>query len=283
MKLSIGDTFKNSVGKQITVKNIYNLGRRCELSCPQWESTYHHNVEDIVDRIQSGHYRNYVAATRTRSFKVGDLVVVTNAITGNSSCIGHVGRITRMDNSSAPFEVDGSWCNDVEHVTQSTLSTMKQWKKEDFFNTKIIVDTPEKSRRFQELMLSLGIMWGGIRKEIQHTEVKFLYISEHILCYGSYGSREFSKNKKREIFYNDIFNNSNNQSINNNQNGNKESNDILGENLSGCGREEKATACKYIRKSTTSSSSGYTGNQIKGRTAPIRVGRSEISFQAVAA
>ena len=59
MKLSIGDTFRNSVGKQITVKNIHNSGNRCELSCPEWASTYHHDIADIVDRIRLGHYTDY--------------------------------------------------------------------------------------------------------------------------------------------------------------------------------------------------------------------------------
>ena len=169
----------------------------------------------------------------------------------------------------------------TDYTPVSQQKTVKQWKKEDFYNTKIVVDTPEKNRRFQELMFSLGFVWRTSNSKIpENTNSIYLYMENG--GYFMYGNdpKNFINDYKKEIFYNDIFNENNNQ-LNNNQNGKTENNDLLGENLSGNGSKETATAISFRRTSKIATSSGYTGNQIKGRRVDTKIGRSEISFSAI--
>ena len=83
---------------------------------------------------------------------------------------------------------------------------------EDFKNTKIIVDTPGKSQRFQELLFSLGGQWGGIRKAldatlVQHTDRKYLSINDSGNIYYSIeeDKQDWIDDDNQEIFYDDIF------------------------------------------------------------------------------
>lgn len=176
----------------------------------------------------------------------------------------------------------------TDYTPVSQQKTVKQWKKEDFYNTKIVVDTPEKSRRFQELLFSLGLKWCGPNPYKIHNE-SFIYGlivksgNRNISYYRVEDKALFiTNNAYKEIFYNEIFNENNNQ-LNNNQNGNKENNnnDVLGKNFSGNGSKETATAISFRRTSKIATSSGYTGNKIKGRRVDTKIGRSEISFSAI--
>lgn len=291
MQLRKGDTFKNSVGKQITVKNIHNSGNRVELSCPNWSSTYHHDVVDIIDRIKLGHYTDYVSVNQNDyKYQVGGIFrhkdkTEYQILSINPFIFKNIKseRVFKPDDHIEITYFTKEHKNMYDYVPpQSTTSAMKVWKKEDFLNTKIIVDTPEKSRRFQELMIHFGLKgWGG--HSVQYTEKPSLFIGKE--GHFSWSDLKYFKEEfqVKEIFYDDIFNNNNNQSINNNEKSNINTNDISSTDLSGIGGKEASTACKYSRTGKTTSSSGYSGNQIKGRTTPIRVGRSEISFQAVSA
>lgn len=173
----------------------------------------------------------------------------------------------------------------TDYTPVSQQKTVKQWKKEDFYNTKIVVDTPEKSRRFQELLFSLGLKWCGPNPYKIHNE-SFIYGlivksgNRNISYYRVEDKALFITNAYKEIFYNEIFNENNNQ-LNNNQNGKTENNDLFRKNFSGNGSKEAATAISFRRTSKIATSSGYTGNQIKGRRVDTKIGRSEISFSAI--
>jgi hypothetical protein len=94
----------------------------------------------------------------------------------------------------------------------------KQWTLDDFKNTKIIVDTPGKSQRFQELLFSLGSKWGGsvfesedARKEVKHTNQKYLGIRDIGTLFYFTNEKEYKTYEDqpgiemKEIFYDDIF------------------------------------------------------------------------------
>lgn len=173
----------------------------------------------------------------------------------------------------------------TDYTPVSQQKTVKQWKKEDFYNTKIVVDTPEKSRRFQELLLSLGLKWCGPNPDKIYNE-SFIYGlivqsgNRNISYYRVEDKALFITNGCKEIFYNEIFNENNNQ-LNNNQNGNKENNDLLGKNFSGNGSKEAATAISFRKTSKIATSSGYTGNRIQGRRVDTKIERSQIEFSAI--
>lgn len=170
----------------------------------------------------------------------------------------------------------------TDYTPVSQQKTMKQWKKEDFLNTKIIVDTPEKSRRFQELMFSLGIQWCRNGRNVSYLTSPYLSVGKDACLQHFLGSKsiDFTNLSKSEIFYNEIFNENNNQ-LNNNQNGKTENNDLFRKNFSGNGSKEAATAISFRRTSKIATSSGYTGNKIQGRRVDTKIGRSEINFSAI--
>lgn len=114
----------------------------------------------------------------------------------------------------------------TDYTPASQQKRIKLWKKEDFLNTKIVVDTPEKSRRFQEFIFNLGIEWQlGVGKQILALESKYLIISTEGTMSHSSTRYYYDKYENREIYYDEIFNENNNQ-LNNNQNDNKESSTI---------------------------------------------------------
>jgi len=97
-------------------------------------------------------------------------------------------------------------------IAQPTQTPAKQWTADDFKNTKIIVDTPEKSKKFQELIFSLGGKWGeldvpktSLRKKIHFTDEQYLLVGSDLVFF--YFSKFFSwdDSSKKEIFYDDIF------------------------------------------------------------------------------
>jgi hypothetical protein len=100
----------------------------------------------------------------------------------------------------------------------SSETEAKEWTLDDFKNTKIIVDTPGKSQRFQELLFSLGSKWGGFvftsedaRKEVKHTNQKYLGIRDTGTLFYFTTEEEYKTYEDqpgiemKEIFYDDIF------------------------------------------------------------------------------
>jgi hypothetical protein len=150
------------------------------------------------------------------------------------------------------------------------------WKKEDFLNIKIIVDTPEKSKRFQEFMMTFGIKQVN---PLSNLSYKYLYIErDYSMVHGS--TKEcFNGADNREIQYESIFNN---QSITNTD-GNKDhkSNEETSTSSNESVRETGGTALSYSTERSTSNGERYTGNPYEGRGTDYQVVKSEISFNAV--
>jgi len=275
MKLQVGDQYTNSVGNRITIKNIHNSGRRAELTCPNWKAECHNDVEDIVRFIERGYYTNYVSVSKYIP-EIGDFVS-WEALSGKSYEVWKVIGDTFWIIYNNRKDENQNYSINVQGLKkESTTNINKGWKKEDFLNTKIIVDTPEKSKRFQELLLTFGLQF-LIR--YNHTEKPYLYIckSGH-MQYGS-NRGEFDEEPNKEIHYESIFNN---QSIINTD-GNKDhkSNEETSTSSNESIRETRGTALSYSTERSTSNGKRYTGNPYEGRGTDYQAVRSEISFNAV--
>jgi hypothetical protein len=86
-----------------------------------------------------------------------------------------------------------------------------KYKLSDFYDTKIIVDTPEKSEIFQNFIFNLGGQWSTIQiqdniqpKSVNNTNNKYLFVDKGEIFYADY-LYDFEQDKGREIFYDDIF------------------------------------------------------------------------------
>jgi hypothetical protein len=284
IKLSIGDTYKNSIGNTITINDIYDNGKSVQLSCPKWTSMYKNDYSDIVDSIKLGRYTNYKSVNATKvEYEVGGTFITdfknTYQISGiygdktNTFCID--GRYKGENKIWNSFDL-----NFFKYTPPNNTSMNKVWKKEDFLNTKIIVDTPEKSKRFQELIYNLQ---GKKLSRINGlpTESEYLYIDEDFYMQHGETKKYFNEFRAKEIFYDQIFNNNNQSITTTNENNNSNTNDIPSTNLSGYGRKESSTAISFSKTSCIASSRRLVGNTIQGRTIKTRVGRFEIQFKAV--
>lgn len=85
----------------------------------------------------------------------------------------------------------------------------KQWTLDDFKNIKIIVDTPEKSRKFQELFLSLGGKWSKFDNknptEPANFDALYLVTTDSPVMVFYKAPKNFDKSQNKEIYYDDIF------------------------------------------------------------------------------
>lgn len=76
----------------------------------------------------------------------------------------------------------------------------------DFKNVKIIVDTPEKSKKFQELIFSLGGSWAqNFTTYVQETDSKYIYSNGSVLLTSGSNEDFYKNNNNEEIFYDDVF------------------------------------------------------------------------------
>lgn len=154
----------------------------------------------------------------------------------------------------------------------------KQWKKEDFLYTKIEVNTPEKSERFQELMFTLGIKWFD-GKTIQFLNANYLYIDSCGILTFDNDKSFFVQQSEREIEYKSIFNN---QSITTtNENNSKNINDTSSAIATDSNTKRTGTAISFGSKGQIANGVRYTGNQIEGRRAICKSIGTQISFQAI--
>lgn len=126
--------------------------------------------------------------------------------------IDNKGRL-EFDGSMDIFETYGykditkEWPEMKKRYVPSSAST-KQWTLDDFKNVKIIVDTPEKSRKFQELFLGLGGEWSVLDNSKQNTvanldKTRLVTSGSKLLFYDSV--RSFNSDDAKLIFYDDIF------------------------------------------------------------------------------
>ena len=94
----------------------------------------------------------------------------------------------------------------------------KEWTLDDFKGRKIIVDSPEKSQRLQELLFSLGSKWSGFiftgeeaRREVKYTDQKYLGVRDSGTLFYFTDEEEYKTYEDqpgvemKEIFYDDIF------------------------------------------------------------------------------
>ena len=99
----------------------------------------------------------------------------------------------------------------VEEVVETTPMSTKQWTLNDFKDIKIFVNTPEKSRKFQELFLSLGGKWSSLDvrdpdmfRKVNNTDKKYLITTEGVMLFYD-APKNFDSNANKEIYYEDIF------------------------------------------------------------------------------
>lgn len=108
---------------------------------------------------------------------------------------------TKLGGEELPAEVEVE-----EEVVETTPMQTKKWTFADFLDKKIIVDTPEKSKKFQELVFSLGIKWtSGENKVPMLLNEKYIQIYKDAEMSYTSSKDKFDSNLKEEIFYDDIF------------------------------------------------------------------------------
>ena len=167
-------------------KLIFSLGG-------EWDSM---DVNDISKRKEINHVNNPYLVTNPN----GKIYFLTEDDWKNSE----KGELSYDD-------IFGSTSNQQKPTTKSTQTTAKQWTADDFKNTKIIVDTPEKSKKFQELIFSLGGEWSNLdvpktslRKKVHFTGEKYLCVGSDLVFF-TFSKKSWDDSSKREIFYDDIF------------------------------------------------------------------------------
>ena len=75
----------------------------------------------------------------------------------------------------------------------------------DFFGTKITVDTPEKSEKFQRLIFLIGGSWNGGDKTVSYTERNYLFVNDEGAIMQTDDEDYYENEPEKEIFYDDIF------------------------------------------------------------------------------
>jgi hypothetical protein len=264
--LRVGDTFINSAGSLVKIDRFFNNGYKCVLSSKSWRITDNKITSVIKDYIKNGFYTNYKPVDSETMKddewipKVGDWATIMKdgepGFDSRSSNF-HLGNLTFQIGyiSDKSWKRDSFLCkekNDVgngvffgrvrkalPHEIPTEQSTIKEWKKEDFYNTKIIVDTPEKSKKFQELILDLGLKWcgpGPSKIQLLHCKCLFIRSGERNISKTDHLDKHFRSSQTenlKEIFYDEIFNNNSITTTKTiKQNGNKESSriDLHGKN-----------------------------------------------------
>jgi hypothetical protein len=87
----------------------------------------------------------------------------------------------------------------------------KPLKREDLYDIKIIVDTPEKSEAFQKAAFDLDFSWDKGKKDILNTQAPYLFIdnefsTEYEFGFGNNKNSDFYENNaNKELFFDDLF------------------------------------------------------------------------------
>jgi hypothetical protein len=87
----------------------------------------------------------------------------------------------------------------------SNVSETEQVQLSDFYNTKIYFDTQDKSKKFQELIFSLGGLWSNGNKKV--LDYKYIFVDDEGILSKTESSSYFTQDSNNEIFYDDIFQN----------------------------------------------------------------------------
>ena len=85
-----------------------------------------------------------------------------------------------------------------------SIYSLSDFRLVNFFDTKITVDTPEKSEKFQRLIFELGGSWIGGDKTVHNTDFKYIVVTEKGEMTAS-DKAYYDITPEREIFYDDIF------------------------------------------------------------------------------
>jgi hypothetical protein len=112
----------------------------------------------------------------------------------------------KLGGEELPEEVEEEVKEEV--VVETTPVVTKQWTLRDLQNIKIVVDTPEKSRKFQELFFSLGGEWSQLDSKSPNLvsnldKIYLVTTGSRLLYLDSY--KTFEEQKVKQIFYEDIF------------------------------------------------------------------------------
>jgi len=193
-------------------------------------------VRLLGTKKESGTFEDYAVSPKGKKYNKEDIVTVVKYNNSNSFYyfkeFGGTGCFSREDfeliddNTSEPIiikcercnmitEVANIWCefpvccgevmSILENKQYYSCEHKKLFSKKDFLNTKIKIYNSEQNKKFQKLMFDLGIRWYNKESIIQHTDIKYLYISSGgYLTYGVMNNT-FDENNYKEIFYNNIF------------------------------------------------------------------------------
>jgi hypothetical protein len=112
----------------------------------------------------------------------------------------------KLGGDELPEEVEQEVEEEV--VVETTPVETKQWTLRDFQNIKIVVDTPEKSKKFQELFFSLGGEWSQLDSKVPNSvsnldKIYLVTTGSRLLYLDTY--KTFEEQNVKQIFYEDIF------------------------------------------------------------------------------
>ena len=153
-----------------------------------------------TQNTENNYIENWVKSNETR---------LTEIRNGNPELYGAVNGVLNYINNylgnTNPIQEIVSQEPVITATPQNVSLNEDNWKDFDFFDTKIYVNNPEKSEKFQRLIFELGGKWKKNGTEIRKTDQDFLYISEKLeLGYGN-DRNYFDAYPNKEIFYDDIF------------------------------------------------------------------------------
>ena len=126
---------------------------------------------------------------------------------------------TMIDKDPEIYSAVAKVLDSIERKYFYSLETeAKEWTLDDFKGRKIIVDSPEKSQKFQELLFSLGSKWSGFiftseeaRREVKYTDQKYLGVRDSGTLFYFTTEEEYKTyrdqpdEEMKEMFYDDIF------------------------------------------------------------------------------
>lgn len=112
-----------------------------------------------------------------------------------------------------PVEVEETIIEPQQSQELSIEEASNEYALFEFYDTKIIVDTPEKSAKFQQLIIDLGGKWNSqdvpdarLRKIVNYTDKKYLSITSRGDIFYFDTEKQFQDEiTVKEIFYDDIF------------------------------------------------------------------------------
>ena len=153
-----------------------------------------------TQNTENNYIENWVKSNETR---------LTEIRNGNPELYGAVNGVLNYINNylgnTNPIQEIVSKEPLIPATPENVALNEDNWKDFDFFNTKIYVNTFEKSEKFQRLIFELGGSWGNAGAVVKKKYSYYLFVDDMLRL--SYGDDRvyFDQNPKKEIFYDDIF------------------------------------------------------------------------------